>query len=314
MALSVLVSCEHGDMDSATRNCRITYSVNVPATASVRSTDSNAGGGTISNASYVNQLVYAVYRVTGATGETAATAQLQPENLVYQSTVAIAPNSQDISVPLELVNGQSYVVLFWAQVEDKWFNGKSYMFGTSGVTYPNYPENPENNYVPNSEDYIAFAGADYISFNGYVNRNITLVRPFAQLNLATNIPPTEQEPNINIVGTSVKVEGAAATYDVAKGKGIISEVAEENILEFASAAPIGPQTPDGQAFPGYDAYLSMNYIFLAEESAKIKVSYEIVTESHGTVKNSITNVPAARNYKTNIVGNLLSGKINYDQN
>ena len=56
----------------------------------------------------------------------------------------------------------------------------------------------------------------------------------------------------------------------------------------------------------------MNYVFVPEEKTNIKVKYDIETTSHGTVSNEISNVPVARNYRTNIVGNLLTNDISYD--
>ena len=271
-------SCQQEMLDPQAEGTTVTYTVEVPEVATKAIGDGNN----------VNQLIYAVYRVTGETEEIAKTT-LQESELMYQKAVLVSEGKA--IVPLELIKDQSYLVLFWAQVENKWF-GVDHKFGTAGVRYP-------STYVPNSDDYAAFSNVDYISVEGSVKKSITLTRPFGQLNIATNLP----DPNLFtpvITGTQVTVEGAANHYDVATGKGTAGT------LEFASAAPIA------EGFTGYEKYLSMNYVFVPDQQATVSVSYVITTQSHGTVDNTISNVPVKKNYKTNIVGKLLTSDVDYN--
>ena len=272
-------SCQQELLEPQAEGNTVTYTVEVPEVATKAIGDGNN----------VNQLIYAVYRVTGETEDVAKTT-LQESELMYQKDVPVIEGKA--IVPLELIKDQSYLVLFWAQVENKWF-GVDYKFGTAGVRYP-------STYVPNSDDYAAFSNVDYISVDGSVKKSITLTRPFGQLNIATNLP----DPNLFtpvITGTQVTVEGAANYYDVATGKGIAGT------LEFKSVAPI-----TAESFPGYASYLSMNYVFVPDQQATVSVSYVITTESHGTVDNTISNVPVKKNYKTNIVGKLLTSDVDYN--
>ena len=282
-------SCQQENLEPAATGNTVTYSVSVPEVATKA----------IGDGMNVNQLVYAVYRVTGETEEVAKTS-LQATERMYQKT-AVLSNGNAI-IPIELINDQSYVILFWAQVEDKWFDGDVYEFGTEGVKYP-------KEYAPNNDDYAAFTNVDYISVDGSVNKSITLYRPFGQLNIATNLPKTFTS---EVANTAVSVAGAAHVYNVATKKAEILKDDEGNELPvtFAAAAPI-KNGENYLPFGDYDRYISMNYVFVPEETATVSVTYDINTVEHGTVNNTISNVPVAKNFKTNIIGNLLTSEAKY---
>jgi hypothetical protein len=54
----------------------------------------------------------------------------------------------------------------------------------------------------------------------------------------------------------------------------------------------------------------MNYIFA---NGNVGVAFNIETENHGTViTEAIPDVPVQRNYRTNIVGNLLTSNVDYE--
>ena len=272
-------SCQQENLEPAQSGSTVTYSVSVPEVATKA----------IGSGENVDQLVYAVYQVTGKTEEQAKTT-LSESELLYQKT-AVVDNGVAVA-HLELINDQTYLVLFWAQVENQWFAADSYHFGTKGISYP-------NDYAPNNDNFAAFSNVSYITVTGSEKKSITLTRPFAQLNIATNLPDPQYFTPV-IAGTTVKVEGAATAYNVATGK------ATEAELTFVETAPID------ENFKGYDSYLSMNYVFVPDQQATVKVSYTVRTEAHGTVTNTIENVPVAKNYKTNIVGNLLTSKVDYN--
>ena len=283
-------SCQRELLDTAEGNT-VTYTVTVPEAAATKA---------IGDGKNVDKVVYAVYRVTGES-ENVAKTTLREDELMYQKEVPVNTENGTAVISLELIKDQDYLVLFWAQVDDAWFNHDNtpdenntpnYHFGTRGIYYP-------EDYTPNDDKYAAFSNVDYISVNGSISKKITLTRPFGQLNIATNLPNHEFFTPI-ITGTNVRVNGAAYCYDVATGKGIAGE------LEFNATGTIS------EGFPNYAAYLSMNYVFVPDQKATVSVEYVIETQSHGTVTNIINHVPVQKNYKTNIVGNLLTSKVDYN--
>ena len=281
LAIFFMVSCQQEKFDLESTGSKVTFSVEIPEAK----TKAALPG------SEVNQLVYAVYRVTGL-NEADAKTSLTDANFLYQSTSVVDGGVS--SAELELVNDQDYIVLFWAQNEDKWFKGDGegeYHFGTKGVTYP-------ETYVPNSDAYAAFAGVDYIHVDGSKNERIELTRPFAQLNIATKLATNY---SINVEGTTVTVEGLATKYNVATGKGVVAT----EPIQFDEAAPI-----DDVFSSKYESYLSMNYVFVPDQKTNITVTYTITTDK-GTVVNTVGDVPVEKNFRTNIIGSLLTSKVNY---
>ena len=286
-------SCQQEKLDTRNYNT-VTYTVEVPTSEATK---------TIGEGKNVNQIVYAVYIVEG-NDETADKSSLSPNQLVYQKASTIEPNSLNSIIPIELINNQTYVIVFWAQVENKWFNAKTYNFGTEGIKYPT------DTYVPNSDDFAAYSGVDYIKANTVSNRKITLKRPFGQLNLATRIPDFSLEIN----HTTLSVLGAAHTFNVATQTGTIKKDAANNDIpvQFAESAPIKDEDDNFVSFGEYPRYISMNYVFIEGEQATVNVTYGVQTKSHGLVRNTVSNVPIAKNYRTNIIGNLLTSDVSYD--
>ena len=288
-------SCQQENLEPVQGGSTVTFTVSVPEVATKA----------IGDAQNVNKLVYAVYRVTGE-NEATAKANLTPNKFVYQDTHPVANGKSTIS--LELINNQAYLVLFWAQVDNTWF-ADDYKFGTEKVAYP-------ANLVANNDKYSAFYGVSYISdVQGPATKDITLHRPFAQINIAANDP---QNYNVKINTASVTVVNAASGFDVAKEEAIVTP---EYSVSFAAAPmPVNEKLTvnnvtyetgvqnTGSKENDKHHYVAMNYVFAADN---VNVSYVINTD-HGDVSNTITNVPVAKNYRTNIIGNLLTSDVKYN--
>ena len=293
-------SCQRELLDPAAQGgSTVTYTVNVPEVATKA----------IGDGSMVDQLVYAVYRIKdNETNEkTAKEGIANPDvcQFVYQKTLSVAGKTRAI-VPLEFINNQRYIVLFWAQNTNAWFDVTKHNLGSSDIAYP-------DDYQPNNDKYDAFTNVDYIAVNGADSRDIKLTRPFGQLNIATNLPSTF---TAEVNRTKVSVMGLAHSYNVATKKGTVTvdpaaPAAPVAPVAFVEAAPLMHDAQNYLAFGNYARYISMNYVFVEDEQANVAVTYEIET-SHGKVSNTINSVPVKKNYKTNIVGSLLTSNVDYN--
>lgn len=296
-------SCQRELLDPAQDGSTVTFSVGIPELAG---TKANANG--IGNGADINNLVYAVYKTTS--DETEAFANVKPEDLVYCINPLDPKGDEDgvytyfnengeAHVSLELVKNQKYVVLFWAQHEQTWVSGKE--FNLTDITYPDHSE--KNPRVANSNYYEAFCGAAYIDeVTASCSKRATLTRPFAQINLATNNP---EDYEVNIATSSVKVWGAADNFNVATMK-----ATGTTDVEYVAA-----EKPAEGEFKGYEHYVAMNYIFANEKgnnTQTVKVECTINSDFYANgIVTEIENVPVAQNYKTNILGNLLTSKVDY---
>ena len=288
-------SCQQENLEPVQGGNTVTFTVEIPEVATKA----------IGDAENVDNLVYAVYRVTGE-NEADAKANLTPEKFVYQDHNSVLNGKSTVS--LELINDQAYLILFWAQVGNTWFDNE-YQFGTKKVTYP-------SGLVANNDKYSAFYGVSYIDdVKGPATKDITLHRPFAQINVATNDP---ENYNVVINKTSVTVANAASGFDVAKEEAIVTpdysvsfeaaQMPENEILTVNNVTYKTGVQNTGSKENDEHHYVAMNYVFAA---GNVNVSYVIDTD-HGTVSNTINNVPVAKNYRTNIVGGLLTSNVDYE--
>ena len=285
-------SCQQELLDTAVQGNTVTFSVKIPEA----STKAVAVG---NDASMINDLVYAVYKTTARSVDQAlanwdgTTTFLYAVNSVDPRFVS---NSSDV-VNVELLNDQNHIVLLWAQHEDVWVSQHGDAINLTNITYPSDLEVSAGC----ADKYAAFSGVKFIAANDKTNTDaIELTRPFAQINIAT-VKPANYAVVIN--GTTVTVNEAGDNFNVASQ---LPTETEDVTYEWAGKVYEDKLSANSQE---YDHYLAMGYVFAA---GNVSVDYTIVTEGHGTITNTISNVPVAKNYRTNIIGNLLTSDVDYN--
>lgn len=215
-------------------------------------------------------------------------------------TVDIVGFKADLS--LSLVKGWNYKIVFWAD-----HAGNSFYNYDAGMHVMNI------NYegaVGQDDSRDAFYTVECVTLSGPVQRNLTLTRPFAQINVGTDDVVAAQEKGITVTQTGMTVKGIYDKLNLVTG-----EVEGEPVnVEFG----MGDIPDSGESFPfagGEDAgseaasksydYLAMNYVLTAKGRCTIDVS---VTTDNANVKQiDVTQVPVERNWRTNIYGSLLTG-------
>ena len=284
--LFLAASCQQESLEPVGGNT-VTYTVQVPGALSTKAIGTDV--------SKVTQLIYEVYRID----------ENDVETRLYQKEASLINGKA--TVELELVNNQDFRVLFWAQVPD---NGVYTTTSLKNVTLA-------TGLNANAEDYAAFAGQDEITYGeNLAGRKINLVRPVAQLNIATleeSLKLGEDENGANaqttvtFETTAVTVEGLSTVYNVAEG----AAGADEATFTYAAKPVALSETTLNVNGVDY-AYVAMNYVGFAQPSGdNVKVTYTIKTGNVGTISNTIENVPVKANYRTNIIGNLITSMSDY---
>lgn len=303
-------SCQQENLEPVAQENTVTYTVEVPASPETKA---------IGDGTNVNQLVYEVWK-TGEDGDLT-----KPEAVrLYQKTRAMQNVDEQgnqvtarTTISLNLVQNQYYTVLFWAQRAKDPSVADSGVYNVTNLTEVKYKDG--NNYLSNREGYAAFYSVDRISDETPRSKTVYLTRPFAQLNIGTvnTVASDEAEQyDIEMVESKVTVKQVPTTFNVAT-----SEVSNEQDWTFDMAAVIKDQKLS-VGTEVYD-YVAMNYMFAGneEETRTATVEYEIktklTTQANNTVedvmlKNTVVNVPLKENYRTNIVGNLLTGETEYE--
>lgn len=253
----------------------VTYEITLPAGPQTRGEDGYA----------TYDLHYEVYKTVDA-------AALETAPLLFEETVTMTGNTTKLT--LDLLNDQDYTVLFWANKQ-----GMDY-FDLRDLRQVGVKQVASNN-----DDRDAFCGMDQLAqHDGAQSKTVELKRPFAQINIATLVNAVDYD--INPVSSLVKVKDIPVSYNVFTGE----PVGAEGEVEYTvNTVPAGNLTVNGIDYKK----VAMNYALVpatADNSATVEVYYEINT-ANGTVKNSIPNVPVKKNYRTNIIGNLLTSNASY---
>ncbi|MBR2400678.1 MAG: hypothetical protein IKB03_02825, partial [Tidjanibacter sp.] len=191
------------------------------------------------------------------------------------------------TVNLELVTGDTYTIVFWAQNAG---SAATIDWANKTMTF-----NPT---IASKEEYDAFYGKIDFTVDGPATLKADLFRPFAQVNIGTADYEKAQKAGMTVQDVMVKVK-AFDTMDL-----FTAEATKSNAYECHEYAYAVAPT---EAFPvaGYE-YMSMNYVLVNE--AKHLVDVEMTYRNTENKEYNVVygNVPVQRNYRTNIYGNLLT--------
>ena len=213
--------------------------------------------------------------------------------------------NKSFKLDLRLVADQDYKIVFWAETE----HGATH-YDTQDLRSVKIKTYADEN--ANDESRAAFFGSyAFHTENGVkVEQEITLKRPFAQINLGT----TNYETSLNQVNggklivesTEMTVNAIANSFNTLEGVG---ESDFDGVVTF-KAAP----TPNGAAdqnekklnVNNKDFYwIGMNYLIVTGDSDLINVDV-VLNTNMGVVEHTIENVPVKENYRTNILGDFLT--------
>ena len=219
---------------------------------------------------------------------------------VYSNGNSIFKKSQEITngsttVSLDLIKGQEYQIVFWAQKDN------SYVKEGDALAEISIPTDFHNN-----ESGAAFYAYETFEIDGNA-KTVTLRRPFAQLNLGTTSASLETNAGNVVLETSkvTFVTETATRFNTLEGKGTHPSQREysANISLFEGEKLT---LANGDEY----VYVSMDYLPVVENKAVVELGVEITTNL-GTITHNFTNVPIQKNYRTNIVGNLISSKTDF---
>lgn len=207
------------------------------------------------------------------------------------------------TLELKLIRFKTYNVLFWAQgasAKHTWTNLKEINI--------DYSTNVEND---------AFAGRVLnINATNDMNlaHNVALVRPFAQVNFATDDLGAKgvAQGDLTLKSAKVTVPGLATTYDLINGVGLTPK---EVVFTSETVMP----EPFVMNEVNYD-HIMVFYPLVADGEAtlvNLKAEFEVncgseVLPVSWTGKGAMNNVPVQADYRTNFYGSLFTNSGNID--
>ena len=199
-------------------------------------------------------------------------------------------------VKFSLVKGKTYNFVFWAQAEGAPYD----VTDLKNIKVNNYTSEA------NDEKRDAFyATRKELKVNGALTETIKLYRPFAQVNFATADYADAMKAGFNPAVSSFTASEAATTFDTFAEEG--KDKVEVALTETEIPEDV-LKTLDCKTY----TRLAMNYLIPVGkqgESHNIDVAATFKANNGEAVTVSAPNAPVQNNYRTNILGNLLTSQV-----
>ena len=211
---------------------------------------------------------------------------------------AFAGSVMETSFTEKLVKGKTYIALFWADA-----NVNPYTVDWANQTVK--IEDPAA-LVSQDENLDAFFKChEIVVGQDAQTETVELKRPFAQLNIGTSDTEAAEIAGLVVANTEVSVR-AYTTLNLLTG-----EVADAMQLTYAlNAIPTDENATFTINGKTYD-HLSMNYL-LVNAKELVDVTFTVNDGTQNINTSTFAKVPVQRNYKTFIVGELLTSDVNFE--
>lgn len=232
----------------------------------------------ISDGTTADRLLVAVYE-----GETAITETFRRE---YALNDAMTDG-----IELRLLSGHDYKVLFWAYDADN----TAYTISGQGVITADYTGYLDGGFAK-AEQLDAFYAVSSVTVSGSVAEDITLTRPFAQLNFADNAT----QPAAGAHYAEIVFDNLATSFDPFKGTGS----GETGPVTF-TFADFTSETLESGGSTYY--YVATHYLFVPE-SGNVSAICRLKQAGSGTVitEHTLPAIAVSANKRTNVLGTIVS--------
>ena len=295
------VSCAKEDISSslAGGEVEVTFTANLP----------ELGTRAYGNAEHIDILHYNVY-------------QHGQDDKLAISDVCRENNGGKFIINIPMIKGMKYDIVFWAEKEGNGF----YTLVGKELTI-NYDVAVA---VANDENRDAFLATlpDFDPSSAAHPYIVELKRPFAQLNVATSDYNTVKNNGIYLTkvdGVNENTDNITSDLKITtqvdtKFNLFTNEVADGSVKQTVTFAPSKMPCALDETLNNYAGYtyLSMNYIFVLSDQETVDVEYNF-TGNRATddfkfpfTKVVIPSVPLKRNYRTNILGKLLTQAADFE--
>lgn len=249
----------------------------------------------ISDGTGATQLMYAVFEEGGNI--------VVPKSVKDNVTGLLTEDGFNMTI--SLAKGNTYRVVFWAQNSEC----------TAYTVSDDMKVSIDYEGVNNDETRDAFfAVSDPFTVSSDTNVSVVLRRPFAQVNVGVWEYDMVQavESGVVVSKSSAAIKGVPSQINLFDGT--VSD--EENVYYDLSAMPEEDLLIDVDGDKNMEAYkyLSMSYLLAGEKSTH-EMSFVFTDEAGSKTiqfNQGLGAVPIQRNFRTNIVGQILSGDASFN--
>lgn len=291
-------SCSNDELDvvQSGNEAQVTFSLGLEGGIATRA---------ISDGKSADVLMYAVF---DKNGERINTIQK------VSKTGVTFPTTENIT----LAKGQTYKVAFWAQDNDC----KAYTVSDDMNVTVNYAN--DENKVNNDETRDAFFKTVEFTVTGSTSIDVELKRPFAQINVGVTKEDWDAAvaSGITIAQSSVVIKNAATSLNLLDGTVSGETEVSYSLANIPSDPAILKVDTDGDGEKEEYNWLSMSYILPADATTGYaKTTLEniafVFSPQNGNYSNiefnqGLNSVPVQRNWRTNILGKILTGDVYFN--
>lgn len=287
MTMLLVASCSQDEtlsIDTNSNEAMVSFNLELP--------DSGPQTRAIGDGMSVDELVYQVFQLD---------ANEETEKSILHKAVSAFENTKEATVNLSLLKGKSYKIAFWAQK-----SGTEY-YNTNDLTAVTVKYEGNNN----DESRDAFFAAHPFTVTSDASIDVVLNRPFAQINVGVTKDDftNAKAAGLEVTKSKVVIKNAANKINLLTGKVDGGVEVKYTLADIPADSEI--LTAAGENYK----YLSMSYILVVEEKSTLEDLTYVFSDGNGEsveLSQGLTSVPVQRNYRTNIVGKLLTGDIDFN--
>ena len=279
-------SCQNDELDAVQTGNEATVSFTLGVEGGVQTR-------AISDGLTANRLVYAVFDEEGNRITTIAKVDKE----------ANFPTTENIT----LAKGQTYKVAFWAQNSAT----SAYVLDDDMNLTIDYTNSANNDFFKTVE----------FTVTGSTSIDVELKRPFAQINVGVTTADWEAAvaSGITVAQSSVVIRNAATELNLLDGTVSGETEVSYELANIPSDPAILQVDTNGDGIKEDYNWLSMSYILPSaaptgyEKAALENVAFVFASNGEPIEFNQgLNNVPVQRNWRTNIVGKILTGDITFN--
>lgn len=253
-----------------------------------------------------DKLVYSLFDNEGKLLENIGDAGMVVKNNAFAA-------GEGESISISLLKGQTYTIVFWAQNSS--CNAYTVTAEQDGLKVDVDYEGANND-----ETRDAFFASETFTVEGDAAIDVVLKRPFAQINLgvtsedwdaaiASGISVTKSKAIIKNAATSINLLDGNVTGEAV----VVYDFANIPTVETRSTSDVKDLQVGDESYK----WLSMSYILTDESKSTLDsdgLQFALETSKGDEIifNEGLHNVPVQRNWRTNIVGNVLTGETTFN--
>lgn len=302
-------SCSNDELDvvQSGNEAQVTFSLAAEGGIATRA---------ISDGTGANLLYYAIF---DANKQLITTINGSTNGLLTKSNAFLNGSKQD-AVEVTLAKGQEYTAVFWAQ--DASCTAYTVTAETDGLKVAVDYDGDNNN-----ETRDAFFKAEPFKVTGNTEIDVVLKRPFAQINVGVTEADWKAavESGIEITKSKVVIKNAATSINLLDGTVSGEEEVTYNFAtipaKFATAETLEVDVNRDGTIQDDEKYkyLSMSYILTDNDAERttleadgLQFTFSPENGEDIVFDEGLHAVPVQRNWRTNILGKILTGDIQFN--